>query len=80
MGTIVIFALGQGQILANRGIIAGSAVGIAVFVIALLIVVSIAVCAVTRRSKWSSLNQSYASVHEMDSRNAPGIVRIQKWM
>ena len=57
--------------MANPGIIAGSAVGITVFVVALLlIVVSIAVCAVTRKSKWSLLNQSYASVHEVDSRNA----------
>ena len=56
--------------MANPGIIAGSAVGIAVFVALLLIIVSIAVCAAIRRSKWSSLNQSYASVREVDSRNA----------
>ena len=46
------------------GIIAGSAVGIAAIVIALLlIIVSIAIYAAIRRSKWSSLNRSYASVH-----------------
>ena len=62
---------GQIIILANLGIIEGSAIGAAalVMIALLLIILSIAVCAARWRSKRSSLNRSNISVSEVGSRN-----------